>query len=490
MRLILDITEKEMMTGISPSIHLQNRGLFATMRNTTVVRDMFVGNDEVGLLQPSPAPTTVASLSDTPFAYTRNVTGTTDQAYWLGNAGHLYEHDLSAGTVTDKRSGTPITDPANAIDIYQPRGGTKYLYYWQKTQIGRWDLSGSHPTGWTDNWATGLQSTSWHPRHRFLDRIFYANLNYIAYIGDDGAAGVEHVKTALDIPVAFRVNCLSDDSVYLVAGLSENTSTLSNQFSNSKVIFWDTNSSSWNREWDIPEATILSIKRVGAVMRAVCPSGVWQFTFNSPPQLVLGPLRLDTQTPSYNDPSQGAAAVLNDALLWASINDGTNGDLSSFGKLSSQSPNAYLTPFGNLGTATPRLIAPDIEANLIYVAGSNKLYSVSYAGSGTGESGSDTYAETIYIDLNRWYQIGRAVIDFEGRITDGTQVRFSIKPDSETSAITFGTYTGGTVRVKEFYNSVEARKAQLKLEWLVGSPGVRRIRLYGDPIENPTHSRA
>jgi hypothetical protein len=493
MRLILDLSEKEFLTGISPSIHLQDRGLFATMRNTTVVRDMLVGNDEVGLLQPSPAPTTVASLSDTPFAYARNITGSTDQVYYLGTSGHLYEHDLSAGTVSDKRSGTPITNPANGLAIFQPRGGTKYLYYWQKTQIGRWDISGTYPTGWTDNWATSLQDTSWHPTHRFFDRIFYGNLNYIGYIGDDGASGVEHSKTALDLPVAYRVNCLSDDSMHLVAGLSENTSTSSSQFSGSKIIFWDTNSSSWNREWDIPESAILSIKRRGSVMYALCPGSVWAFTFSSPPQLVFGPLSLSVGAPSYNFPTQHAAAILGDAFLWSAFVDGTAGNISTFGKLTPQCPNAFLTPFGNLGTAQPLLIAPDIESNLIYAGGSDKLYSVSYAGGGTGEAGSDTLAETIFIDLKRWWQIGRAVIDFEGRLTETMQVRLSLKPDSETSALTFGTFTaasGSTPRAKEFYNTLEARKVQLKLEWLVGSPGIRRIRLYGDPIENPTHSRA
>lgn len=497
MRKILELGPQQFLTGISPSAHAQNKGLWADMRNATVVRDMSLGNDEAGLLQGSPNPSSSAALSDTPFAYARDVTSlANDKVYFLGSSGHLYEYDISGATATDKRSATPITDPANGLAVFQPRGGSKFLYYWQKDQIGRWDISGAYPTGWTDNWATDISTgtgTDWHPTHRLFDRIYYGNLDRIGYLADDGAAGVTHIKNGLDLPSDFRVNCLSDDGAYLVAGLSTNTSSVITYIGYSKVIFWDTTSSSWQREWDIPDAAILSIKKVDDHMEAVCSKGIYAFTFSTPPKLLLGPLQQE-MAPDYDIPTQHAAAVLGSALLWASAPVGvTAGDLASLGKLTPQSPNAYLRPFGGLPTK-PILIAPDIQANTIFIVcrATNTLYSIPTAGAGTNAT-SNAYASTIYIDLQRWWQIGRVVVEFENRIgvVDATdQIRISIKDEQDQAATTVGSVTGGSIRIKEFYKSIEARKAEIKIEFLGGSPKIRSLSLWGDPIELPTHSRA
>jgi hypothetical protein len=492
MQRILSLSEKDFLTGISPSAHVQDQGLWSHMRDVTVVRDLFIGNDETGLLQGASEPSEFAELDDVPIAYARNITGSTDQVYYFGDAGHLYEHDISGATVTDKRDDTPITDAANGLAIFQPRDGTKYLYYWQKTQIGRWDLSGTHPTGWEDDWATGLNDTTWHPTHRLFDREYYGNGNQIGYIGDDGAAAEVHVPDALDLDVGARVNCLSDDGVYLVAGISNNTSTVINNISTSKVIFWDGNQSSWQREWDIPDSVILSIKRRGAVMEVVCSAGIYAFTFSEPPQLVLGPLD-NQRVPDYDYPSQGAAAVLADALLFASQQEdagtGTLGDISSFGKLAPQGPNAYLRPFGGLPTK-PVLIMPDIEGSSIYVScrARNFLYSISRLASGSTLTGPDTFARTIYIDLKRWWQIGRVVLFFESQLDEDDQVAVYLQPDPITEK-TVGSVTGGGSRNKEFYTSVEAHEVMIKIAFLGGVPELRGIELWGDPLATPSHSR-
>lgn len=494
MRKILELTEKEFLTGISPSAHVQNRGLWADMRNVTVVRDMSVGNDEVGLLQGAPTPSVNASLADTPFAYARDVNASTQLAYFLGTAGHLYEYSFSGVTATDKRSGTPITDPANGIFVMKHSTGTKRLYYFQKTQIGQWDMSGSYPTGWTDNYnTTNIESTDWHPPHRLFDRYAFGNGRYLGLIEDDGAGGLTVTPRALDFPADYRVNCVSDDGTYWVAGISTNTSALLSRIGSSKVIFWDGNQSSWSREWEIPDAAILSIKRVGTHMQAVCSRDIYAFSFNDPPQQVLANLQ-STMAPSYATPTQYAAAVFGDALLWATASGSGVGEISSLGKLTTQSPKSYQRPFGGLPTQ-PILIAPDLQRDSIFVvcSATNSLYTVPVAGAGVNLTGSTAYAKTIYIDLQRWWQIGRVVVNFENRIgaSDATdQIRVSLGDEQDQSLTVFGSVTGGSIRVKEFYKSLEARKVAIQIEFLGGSPKVRSIELWGDPIELPTHSRA
>jgi hypothetical protein len=103
------------------------------------------------------------------------------------------------------------------------------------------------------------------------------------------------------------------------------------------------------------------------------------------------------------------------------------------------------------------------------------------------------YAESIYIDLKRWYQIGRVVIEFEGRIISPDEIQVWIRNDQATAYHSVGTITGGssaTLRIKEFYTSFEASQLQLKIAFLGGTPKIRNIEVWGDPLTAPTHTRA
>jgi hypothetical protein len=494
MQKILDLSEKEFLTGISTSSQLQNTGLWSTMQNVTVVGDTSVGNTKLGLLQAvvQPGAPTSAILSDQPLDYAKNITGSDTKVYFIGSSGHLYEYNIATGTATDKRSGTPITNPAAGIFVFKHDTGVTKLYYFQTGQLGQWDLSGAYPTGWTDNYySTNIASTQWHSVHKMFDEVYFANGNYIGKaIDNTGTGGLTITPRALDFPSDHRVNCIDDDGVYLVAGITANTSTGRTNLSRTRVIFWDKNSSSWNREYDIPDPAILSIKRVGSHMEAVCSRGIYAFSFTAPPQLMLGPLGV-AQTPAYTVPTQNSAAVLGEALLWASEYTGINGAISAYGKLTPQCPRAYLQPWGGL-SAIPTIIAPDIEAGLIYLVcnGSNALHLVGTTGISTAYiSSTNCYAETIFIDLARWWQVGLVAVEFAEKIASPQQIRISLQPDTGVSATSIGTVIGGSINTKEFYTSVEARKLRLKVEFLAGVVPIRRIEVWGDPLERPTHTR-
>src|SRR3954468_15978532 len=122
MQKILELTEREFLTGIAPSALVQDKGLWSDMHDTTVIRDTFVGDTDLGLLQAvAPNTTPDITFTDNPICYTPAISGANDKAYFMGDAGHFYEYDISAGTSTDKRSGTPISNPANGLIIFQPR---------------------------------------------------------------------------------------------------------------------------------------------------------------------------------------------------------------------------------------------------------------------------------------------------------------------------------------------------------------------------------
>lgn len=484
MKKILELTEKEFLTGIAPSALVQDKGLWSDMHDTTVIRDTFVGDTDLGLLQAvAPNTTPDITFSDNPICYIPAISGSNDKAYFMGDAGHFYEYDISAGTSTDKRSGTPITNPANGLIIFQPRGGTRSLLYFQKSQIGKWDMSGSYPTGWTDNfYTTNMTNTSDHPTHKVFDQAFFGNGAYVGQIADDGAGGFSIDAHALDIQADEQVKCLSDDGVYLVIGTTSNTGTVASNMGRTRILFWDMSASSWSREWTIPEGQILAIRRVGAMMYAIGTRSIYAFTFNASPEPVLGPLAV-ADLPSYTNPHVGAA-VIGDAIVWPQSTQ-----IAAWGKLRPHLLRAYLKPFGNF-PGQPTIIAPDIVTTALYVVVANGLYTTGL-GSGSGASGDTVYAQTIFIDMKRWYQIGCLVVEFDGHLSGSQSVRFSLQNDRNNAAVVVGTATAstvGTIPLKEFYTSLEANTLRIKVEFLVGNVKIRRLAILGDPIERPTHT--
>lgn len=483
MRKILELSEKHFLTGIAPSSQVQDKGLFSEAVGITPVRDPFLESDNLGLLQAAPSPTdlTGSTVVDVPWAWTTDVSGDRYFYAW-GNAGHLYRIDLSGdNSPSDIASGAAVSNPAASVFWYKHSNGDDYVYYFQLTQIGRWDISGAW-AGRTDNYKTGLQSTAYHGAHRFLDRVYFCNGRYVGQLVDDGAGGFTMTATALDAEGDDRVNCLSDDGVYLVAGITKNQSSDTLVHGNTRIIFWDTNSSSWQREWSIPDASIQAIRRVGSVMQAITSRGLFAFTFSSPPVPVL-PLLTTAVVPSASLPGHYAADVIREAILI-----GGDARISTFGKLAPQMPNAFLQPYGGF-TGTLCMVASSAKTSDIFVGtSSSKLYRLKL----TGAPQTGVNAKTIFIDLGRWWQIGRIVIEFASQLASGDNLNIDVQPDDTTSATDWGTASyasHGAIRSKELYGSQEARKLRLIFNFNGGTPRIRRVEVWGDSIERPAHTR-
>jgi hypothetical protein len=245
-------------------------------------------------------------------------------------------------------------------------------------------------------------------------------------------------------------------------------------------------SSSWQREWPIPDASILGIRRVGSVMEAITSRGIYAFTFNTPPVPMIPYSPAITPDPTY--PTQEATDVLQDAVLFGG-SDGSAGIVSSFGKLVPQAPRAFFHPFAGFGSGTVSMVVSSAKTGDLFVGTTNeKLYRAKWTGAGqTGVS-----AETIFIDLKRWWQVRRIDIEFDGQLTTNDDFSIDVQPDDATSATTWGeaTYTShGAIRLKELYGSLEARKLKLIPTFNGGAVRIRRICVYGDPLTAPTHTR-
>jgi len=207
----------------------------------------------------------------------------TNTIYTHQNTGDFYEIDTDAETSTNLRDSTNISNSAKGMIRYQPQGGNEYLYYAQDTQIGRWDLSGSYPTGWTDDWQTGLNSTNEHHMHAFLDRVYICNGDEIDQIGSDGNGSATYTRAVLDFSSKYEATCMSDTGRELIVGLSSDSDSIK-----SKVLFWNTNTESWQKELTFQETNKLySIRRVNrSTYYALSPDGLFVFGPNTPPQRI------------------------------------------------------------------------------------------------------------------------------------------------------------------------------------------------------------
>lgn len=482
---LFTITSKDFLTGIAPSAHTERGGLFATADGVTPVYNPGgVSDVENGLLQPGPAPTEITGgvVVDTIMAATSGFPSTTQLACFLGNDGHFYRL-LTNGTLSDLRSGTPITTPRSGLVIWKPTASADSgVLYWQNSQIGLWDGSGSYPTGWTDNKWTGLRNTL-HPAHVFQNQVYYGNGWELGALEDDGAGSTTHTTNKLRFDGKHLITSISDDGAYLVIALTENQDTADINASN-KIIFWDTFSPLQNREHIIRDPFIYNLTRMGNTVIAFGQNGIYQVTFDG------GVQKLPYSVEAFGTPGDVLsgfgtyrADVFNQsALIFA--NDTT---INSIGQLSPELPGAYFTPFKVPAGGTPSCVFTNFATGSIYVAIDNdKLYRYDF-NNATRETAVSF--RTIYFNVKQKVQINRIDVVFGEPLASGDSFSVALKTDADTSVQSFGSATftaDGAIRRKSLYGnvSVEADE-QIAIEgtFTAGAVKIKSIHVYGQIMQ-------
>lgn len=485
-RPILTLSTKDFLTGIAPSAHTERGGLFFAANGVTPVYDPGgTASTQNGLLQPGPAPTNIggSTVVDTIFAgISANLT--TGRSFFLGDGGHLYQL-LDNGTLSDLRSGTPISNPANGIAIWGPAAGSRLMYYWQKTQIGTWDLSGSYPTGWTDNAYTGLSSVAYHPVHEFVGNLYYGNVSKLGAIIDDGDATPTHSTNVLDFSPNLAVTAISNDGIYLAIAASENLEGV-NVFATNRIYFWDTFSSSWNREYEIRDPFVYALLKSGSQVIAFGQYGVYLVTFNGGVKKILSRLiGFGTTADVVTGYGASRAAIYNnEAVVFA-----TDTTIDTLGALDNSIPSAYFKPFkvpDSVGT--PSFVFTNFAVGSVYVAtDGDKLYRYDFNGS-TRETGVS--AQTIYFPLRSKTRIHRVDIVFGEPLASGDAMSLQFKKDedtavSPTTALTATYADDGAIRRKSVrvLDFVAEDQLSLVLNWTTGAVKIKKIEIYGTPVE-------
>jgi hypothetical protein len=437
-----------------------------------------------GLIACTAAPTDITTLggttlADIPIAWTKNEINSTYNLYILGDQGHFYDINggLGLSAMTDRRSGTPISSPANGLGIIQPRGGSAVLLYATKTRIGTWDLSGTYPTGWNDGAYDCGTSTPHRPFHRLFDRLYYGNASYVGQFADNGDTTITHTAQALDLDGRDTATALGDDGRFLIIATARIVQDDYNGYNATKVIFWDTSASSWSWETTVPnETSIRSIVRTESGVLLFGKYGIYTVAFGQHAKRVL-PL----------DPSESIAF---DALNYGHVQSAAPwGDGAIFGKLgtaySKFLPGEQRILYNPLQgfTGDIGLIIPDFLENKVIVGTRTpKLYSFDMTAAGNVGVGGNSFISR-YIDLEGYWHVQGATVTFPNGVS-GTSSFFVTGAGggvSKNFSITSSTYPNKRVVNLPFSKNITDTHVRINLGMTEGAPAISEITLWGEP---------
>lgn len=487
---LLSLGSKHFLTGIAPNAHTETGGIFFKADGVTPLYDAGgTASVENGLLQAGPSPTDltlIGTIADSVIAGCNGVISSTAYLLMMGNSGHFYLKQVGSGDVLDRAATNQIANPANGLIVWAPAGGTQLCYYWQKTQIGTFNLSGNnHPASpdanWIDNAYTGLTSTANHPVHQFVGNVYYGNDAYVGALLDNGSGGVTHSVNVLDFPFKLKVTALSDDGTYLVVAVSENIAG-NNTFAENRIVFWDTFSPQWTREWKIKDPFIYALKKIGGTNYAFGQYGIYEVTFGGVRKVLSRLIGFGTMTDVNSGYGASRAISYNDsALIFA-----TDTTIDSFGKLAPDLQNAYFKHF-KVPSGRPTFISADLDVGRVYVATTTpKLYYYDFNATtrSTGVS-----AQTVYIPLQDKYTIDRVDVIFGEPLTSGDSMTIQLKSDEDTAAntatslMTVSYAIDGAVRDKALkIIGFEADQLSIVVNFVAGAVKIKRIIVWGSAI--------
>lgn len=471
-RPILTLGPREFLQGIAPNAHTERGGLFLSATGVTPMYDPGgTASVENGLLQAGPTPTDIGSSTvvDTIFAADSGVINSQATAAFYGNDGNIYRL-LTSGSLTNVRT------------VSTPKAGIRYwrgaLYYWNAAKIGRTtDFS-----SFSDSAISPLGIGSNIPApHVFLDQLyFFANVGqYVSRLTDDTTVEDQ----VLDFDTSYFGTAISDDGVNLVVALSSNTQG-ADVFGACLILFWDTFSSSWQRDYLIRDPFIWALKRIGSTLYAFGQYGIYEVSFGGGVKKVLSRLIGFGTT---EDLTSGFGAYRADVYNQDALIFGTDTTIDTFGSLDSSIPPAYYKHFKvPSAVGTPSCVFANFAVGSVYVAtDGDKLYRYDFDGA-TRETGVSF--QTVYIPFKEPTQVHRIDVIFGELLASGDAFDIDTKVDEDTSAVDFGSATftsDGAIRRKEMHpdKGVQVNN-QLSIvgNFTAGAAKIKRIEIFGQPL--------
>lgn len=485
---------KQFLSGIAQGAHDLGRLWYKADGITPMAEAATGANTKNGLLMVGAAGISISGIVDTVIDGTTTFMGGVATALLLGDEGHFYSMQMDSPSIdaptpgsdsfTDLRSGTPITNARSGLQVLEC-ASTSYAFYFQSGQIGRATANAfrgidAYPTGWTDDYfdsADDVESDSVRTPHRFNDGIYYANQRWVGVISSDGTTTPVHNGHALDLPSGYRALAITDDGTYLVIVCCENDKRYGAR-GRTRVLFWDTFSASWVREYYISEPYVSGARNIGGVPEVIGRNAVWRCTLS-------GAKRDLTRKPGvYQSQMLGnrAHSIYGQALIWGGDTPSGNKVLHTLGSLDDTMPSTYMTPV-LLGSNNITFVSAEIyEGHVVVGTDGNDIKAYPLSG-GTPQTGA--VAQTVYIPLEYETDINHVSITFANPLASGDSISLSLLKDEDTPAVDFGTASFAVdkaIRRKRLNSAITAdEQVSLKLTYTAGAPKLKTIKVYGTP---------
>ena len=476
---VLELTTKDWLTGESENYFGSRGGIFYAAKGISPFVSPYKGSNDFGLLQTAAAPVKFTSgvVKDDVRAFANKATSANNgYLYGLGANGHFYKIDLSDTTVPETISdlrataSSVITDPAGGLDLYK-----SFAFYTQKTQVGRWDVTSSYPTNWSDSFMTGLQDYAYHPTHLFGDKLWIGDKNRMAKITDSRTLVTG--SDILDFASDYRVQCINDDGLKLVMGITKNLGDIVIG-GDTKVIFWDTYSPSWNREWPIPDVNIVSIVNAGGWNYAFTSGGTYKFSYSTSPRKI-----------NVNINAPYGRNNVTDVLGNMIYSGNRENSISAYGSPLPGYPAVLYRPFTGWSSAQA-VAALTTKARRYYIyfsTNDGSLYRQSLLGGGA----TGLIADTIAIPLGRKVRVKAIKVLLGNYLVAGDNLKIYTQTDPDDAFSLFGTVSyakhGKVKRVtlramrSSSHLKVADKDLALRFGYDGGNVKVRDLEVWGEP---------
>lgn len=470
---ILSIGPSQFLRGLSISPYDESTSVWDNLEGIDIYRNP-------GLLQSGYINTDLDPSGSIVRYNIRNMViypGDTTYLYAYGDGGasaDIYRYNANTDLHVSGSSGFfPYTISGSAaqdITLYKDK-----IIFTSDLMVGSITSPGAeNPTINVSAVATSLTDNSKHP-------MFVGPDNNL-YLGDvnelDRYDGTTYSTNVLTLETGYTITCLESDGRYLIVGASKYVGS-NFGVNQSKVFFWDTWSDSWNREYLLPDIDLLKLRKMGSWIYAFTRWGVYRFTYDNGPQVVIhegtGVTNLYTEATGIDN--------WKGMLLWGSSN------VWCYGSPSLNLPEALSNPFktGTGGTANAEITGlKTVGINKIYVGALNdsneKLYvfkaDTSY---GTG------IAKTSLIDLKQPFKIWGVKLVTKA-LGSGDSIQVDIMNDSGTAIMT-GTfsYDSDGAKSTKMIKSAPTSSTNTICDQIIikltftGNVRVKRIDLFGTP---------
>jgi hypothetical protein len=485
---ILSLGEQDWIKGICPSDD-------SSMGGTFISADGFDPSIRIGKLYSGGSVVSITGAggipTDTPmFFCPHTATDLTPFYYILGDAGKVYKYNHNDLTLTDSSSSFLTT---NSIGGSFNQYNDNFIYARKHDLIKHGLISATSTTPTNTvlgaiNHPVNLEATFRPPTLVAPDGNFYiANLTNTNSVLDkyDGTTFTKEVLdwSKDDIPIG-----LDSDGQYIVIATTNQYS--GGTLGKSRILFWDTFSPSWVREYTIPSTdTITALKKNGDYFYAFTRSAIYRFNFNYSPQKVIG-----TQGGSSTYYYFGASAVgiWNDNLLFSGIGSdaaGSANHLYEYGSIIPGQQNVFWSP-GVVNT-THSIVSMETKTYggyRIFMGADGSMTGHHLLAGYAGTLPISPTAKTPFIDLGGEFKI-EAIKLVTDTLSAGKAITITAKGEPTADNFFSDSFSfakhGAKSSIKLYGKGTASsvvNQIQLSITY-TGLPALKRLEIWGSPVD-------